>query len=110
MHILFNILCTLIHVILSFGCFIISVTSNNINVLFVLLILMSIAKYSYYIFNRCILTLGEYNKYYSVLAKIFSNTLTTKLNETKMEEIFINFIILIVLTKILFLILYKHYV
>jgi len=99
-----NLFFSLLHFILAYGVFITSLVSNNIKILIFLLILMSIIKFFYFLFyNRCVLTLFEYNDYYPTLAYCMSNVLTENLNDSKCEEVIINIGILILLNKLLFL-------
>ena len=84
--------------------------SNNIKVLFVALVLMSIIKYFYYFFGRCVLTLYEYNDYFSTLAELLSKTLTgNNLGDKITEEVLINIGILMILNKLIILINYNYY-
>lgn len=109
MSLLLNLFVSLIHFILSYGVFSISLISNDIKTLFWLLIIMSIIKYSYFLFGRCILTLYEYNEYFSSIAELFSNILTYDLDDKRAEEVVINVGLLIILNKLLILLICKYY-
>jgi hypothetical protein len=105
-----NLYVSLIHFILAYVLFLTATISNNFKVLLSLLVIISIIKFAFYFFGRCILTLYEYNDHFAPIAKLLSYTLTTNINDKKAEEILINIGILIILNKLLFLIFYKHYI
>ena len=109
MNLIFNLFVSLVHFILTYFVFGFALISNNIKILFCLLILMSIIKISYFIFGRCVLTLYENNKYFSSVAELISNVLTINLDEKRSEEIIINIGLLIVLNKLLILLFFKYY-
>jgi hypothetical protein len=110
MGIIFNLFVSVIHFILTYGIFITALVSNNIKVLFVLLVIMNIIKILYFCIGRCVLTLYEYNNYFSPVAELFSKTLTTNLPDKQSEEIVINVGLLIILNKLLFLSIYNYYI
>lgn len=110
MNTMCNLYISLIHFILAYGILITSIISNNIKVLIFLLIIMSLIKFSFYIFGRCVLTLYEYNQQFAPVAKLLSNTLTNNINDKKSEEILINIGLLILLNKLFFLIIYKYFI
>lgn len=110
MTILFNLSISLLHFILAYSILIISLVSNNFKVLLTLLVIMSLIKFSFYIFGRCILTLYEYNCIFAPVSRLLSYTLTNNINDEIGEEILINISILIILNKLLFLIFYKYYI
>ena len=71
---------------------------------------MSIIKFFYYFFGRCVLTLYEYNDYFSTMAELLSKTLTgINLGDKITEEVLINIGILMVLNKLIVLINYNYY-
>jgi len=109
MELLFNLFVIFIHFTLTYLVFTISLISNNIKTLFILLVLMSIIKISYFIFGRCVLTFYEYNDHFSSLSQLLSNTLTTKLDHKRTEEVLINIGLLIILNKLLVIFLLKYY-
>lgn len=110
MDIIFNLHISFIHFILAYGILITTLVSNNLNVLIALLIIMSLVKFAFYIFGRCVLTLYEYNNHFAPIVKLMSNTLTDNINDKNGEEILINIGILIILNKLFVLMLYKYYV
>jgi len=109
MSLIFNLFVSVIHFILTYGIFITALVSNNIKVLFILLVIMNIIKIMYFCIGRCVLTLYEYNNYFSPVAELFSKTLTTGLPDKQSEEIVINVGLLIILNKLLFLSIYNYY-
>ena len=110
MSIFLNLFVSLSHFVLTYGVFIVSLLSNDIKLLFILLILMSFVKFLYFYVGRCILTLYEYNEHFSSISELLSNTLTSFLDDKRTEEILINIGLLIILNKLLFLIIYKYYI
>jgi len=109
MSLLFNLFISFIHLILTYGVFITALISNRIKVLFGLLILMTIIKFSYWFLGRCVLTLYEYNNHFSSISEIISNILTCNLDDKRTEEIVINLGLLIILNKLLVLLFFKYY-
>jgi hypothetical protein len=110
MSVFINLFVSFSHFILTYGVFILSLLSNDIRTLFILLILMSIIKFLYFYVGRCILTLYEYNSHFSTVSELLSNTLTTFLDDKRTEEVLINVGLLIILNKLLFLTIYKYYI
>ena len=110
MSVFFNLFVSFSHFILTYGVFIVSLLSNDIRTLFILLILMSFIKFLYFYVGRCILTLYEYNDHFSTVSELLSNTLTTFLDDKRTEEVLINVGLLIILNKLLFLTIYKYYI
>lgn len=110
MSVLCNLYISFMHFILAYGILITALVSNDIKVLLFLLVIMSLIKFAFYIFGRCILTLYEYNSYFAPAAKLLANTLTKDIDDKKSEEILINTGLLIILNKLFFLTFYKHYV
>ena len=110
MSLFFNLFMSFLHFLITYIFFITVLLSNNIKVLFVALVLMSIIKYFYYFFGRCVLTLYEYNDYFSTLAELLSKTLTgNNLGDKITEEVLINIGILMILNKLIILINYNYY-
>lgn len=110
MNIPCNLFISLIHFILAYVLFLTAAVSNNLKVLLSLLVIISMIKFAFYFFGRCVLTLYEYNNHFAPIAKLLSYTLTTNINDKKAEEILINVGLLIILNKLLFLIFYKYYI
>lgn len=70
---------------------------------------MLIVKYSYCYFRRCILSLLEENDRFAILAELFGKTLTYNFKPAQIEEVVINFTIILTLNKLYFLIIYDYY-
>jgi len=83
--------------------------SNDVTLLFMLLIIMIFIKYFYSIFGRCLLTLFEYNDHFPSIVELFSKVLVNEIEDKKSEEIFINIGLLIILNKLLILSIYSYY-
>uniref|UniRef100_A0A6C0B9M7 Uncharacterized protein n=1 Tax=viral metagenome TaxID=1070528 RepID=A0A6C0B9M7_9ZZZZ len=107
MHVSFNLFFSLLHFILFYVIFITALLSSQIKILLVLLIVMIFIKYLFFIFQRCILSLLEYNDHYPSLVEIFAKILSSDVHDKQAEEICINTLLLIILNKMLFLILFK---
>lgn len=109
MNLLLNLFFSFIHFILTYVVFSLLLISNDTKILFFLLLLMSIIKISYFLFGRCVLTLYEYNEYFSPIAQLLSNTLTFNLDDKRTEEVLINIGLLIALNKLIILFFLKYY-
>ena len=110
MSLFFNLFMSFFHFAITYVFFITILFTNNSQILFILLVIMSIIKYLYYFFGRCVLTLYEYNDYFSSMAELFSKTLTNNnLGDKITEEVLINVGILMILNKLIILIIYNYY-
>ena len=110
MSLFFNLFISFFHFVVTYIFFVTILFTTNIRTLFILLVIMSIIKYLYYFFGRCVLTLYEYNKHFSSMADLFSKTLTTNnLGDKITEEVLINTGILMILNKLIILIIYNYY-
>ena len=110
MGLYFNLFMSFFHFAITYIFFITILFTNNTQILFILLVIMSIIKYLYYFFGRCVLTLYEYNDYFSSMAELFSKTLTNNnLGDKITEEVLINVGILMILNKLIILIIYNYY-
>ena len=109
MHLSFNLMFTLLHFILFYLVFITALLSNKIKILLILLIVMILVKYLFFIFQRCILSLLEYNDHFPSLVEIFAKIMAYDIDYKQAEDICINTLLLIILNKMLFLILFKTF-
>lgn len=109
MHLIFNLFFSLLHFLLCYIIFMTILLSNDVALLFMLLIIMIFIKYFYSIFGRCLLTLFEYNDYFPPTVELFSKVLSNELEHKKSEEILINIGLLIILNKLLILSIYSYY-
>ena len=109
MNIYLKFIITLIHFLFAYFILLTTITVNKINILMFLLVLMSIVKYSFFCFNRCVVSLYETNNHYPTFAELFSKLLTYNSSEKLIEEITINIILVLILNKLLFLMVYDYY-
>ena len=110
MSLFFNLFMSFFHFLITYVFFVTILFTNNIKILFILIVIMSIIKYLYFFFGRCVLTLYEYNKYFSSMAELFSKTLTSNnLGDKITEEVLINVGILMILNKLVLVIFYDYY-
>jgi hypothetical protein len=110
MSLYFNLFMSFFHFAITYVFFITILFTNNVKILFILLVIMSVIKYLYYFLGRCVLTLYEYNDYFSTMAELFSKTLTNNnLGDKITEEVLINVGILMILNKLILLIIYNYY-
>ena len=109
MYLLLNIFFSILHFLLTYIVFSILLISNDTKILFILLLLMSVIKMLYCFFGRCVLTLYEYNEYFSPITQLLSNTLTYELDDKRTEEVLINIGLLIALNKLLIILFFKYY-
>jgi hypothetical protein len=109
MNICFNLFFTFIHFVLTYGLFLTILFSNNINHLILGLVVLVAIRYSYYIWGRCILTLGEDNDLYPSLVHTCSSMFTLGLDDKIAEEIIINIGLLSAINKLFVLIVLKKY-
>jgi hypothetical protein len=100
---------TMLHFLFAYVILISAIISNKIPILMFLLIIMCIVKYSFFCFKRCVVSIYEENKYYPTLTELFSKTITRNSTEQKIEEISINIIIVLILNKLLFLMIYNYF-
>jgi hypothetical protein len=104
-----NILWILIHCLFTYVVLSLALISNNIKILTILLIIMSIIKFMYYYFGRCIVTCLEDNKIFNNSAELFGNTILENPKNKDVEEILINMGNFIIINKIIVLSLIKYY-
>jgi len=104
-----KLLLTILHIINAGSLCMATILSNNIFILTVLLIIFSILKIGMFIHKRCLLTLFEYNKTYNIATEIFRSMIVDNITDKQGEEIFINFLTIIILLKLSFLIFIKYY-
>ena len=107
---IFNIFISFLHLMLMYSIGVVVLLTTDETILFTALIVMIIIRYSYYLFNRCIMTYLEDGQTYASAAQIFGYTITTKnmLDETY-EEILINFALILIITKLMVLLLIGYY-
>ena len=108
--IVFNLLCSLLHFLLCYFIFIVSIISNDVKILTFLLIVMVYIKLLFNMYERCILTILEENERYSETATLFIKTLTNYPIPIKEREILlINLAILLIMNKIIVLLTMRNF-
>ena len=101
---------SILHLLLMYGIGMIGVLSNNEEVVFLFLLVMVIIKFSYYVFQRCIVTYLEDGKEYASAAQLFGFTITSQnLSDDVYEELIINFALILLLNKLLLMMIIKYY-
>ena len=101
---------SILHLFLMYGIGMIGVLSNNEEVVFLFLLVMVIIKFSYYVFQRCIMTYLEDGKEYASAAQLFGFTITSQnLSDDVYEELIINFALILLLNKLLLMMIIKYY-
>lgn len=101
---------SILHLLLMYGIGMIGVLSNNEEVVFLFLLVMVIIKFSYYVFQRCIMTYLEDGKEYASAAQLFGFTITSQnLSDDVYEELIINFALILLLNKLLLMMIIKYY-
>jgi len=93
------------HFILTFGIYVTTLVSNNIDILTLLLMTTIMIKIMYYIYGRCILTVIEENDEFPNMESMFMNLLSphNTITSEQGEAIIINMGLINLLVKILFL-------
>ena len=110
MQLVFKILISILHLILMYVLGILGILSNNESVVFGFLVIMILIKFSYYLFNRCIVTHLEDGRMYASAAQLFGYTITKNdMRQGVYEEIIINFALLLLMNKLLLMLLIKYY-
>ena len=104
-----NILWILIHCLFTYIVLSLALISNDIKILTILLIVMSIIKFMYYYFGRCIVTHLEDNKLFNNSAELFGNTILQNPKNKDVEEIVINMGNYIIINKIIILLIIRFY-
>lgn len=110
MQLVFKIIISILHLILMYVIGTLGILSNNESVVFGFLFVMILIKFSYYLFNRCIVTHLEDGKMYATAAQLFGYTITKNgMRQGVYEEIIINFALLLLMNKLLLMLLIKYY-
>ena len=104
-----NIIWILIHSLFTYIILIISLISNDIRILTILLIIMSLIKFLFYFFGRCIATELENNDLFNNSSELFGNTIIYKSKNRDIEEILINMGNTIIIQKIFILSILRFY-
>lgn len=101
---------TLFHCLFMYTIGMTAIISSNVFYILSLLIFMIGVKYAYYLFDRCILTYLEDGRIYPSGAQLFNWALTDQNIKSKtIEEITINFAIIILVQKLLLLLIIRYH-
>ena len=110
MQSLFKNTISILHLLLMYIIGMLGILSTNENVVFGFLIVMMLVKFSYYLFERCIVTYLEDGKMYPSASQIFGYTITKKdMKQGLYEEIIINFALILLVNKLLLMLILKYY-
>ena len=104
-----NILWILIHFLFTYTVLTISLISNNMKVLTIMLIIMSVIKFLFYFIGRCMVTSLEENELFNNSSELFGNTILENPKEKNVEEILINMGNTIIINKIFILSILRFY-
>ena len=101
---------SILHLLLMYVIGILGILSINENVVFGFLVVMILIKFSYYLFNRCIVSYLEDGNIYANAPQLFGYTITKKnMKDSIYEEITINFALILLGNKLLVMLLLKYY-
>jgi len=104
-----NLLWVLIHLIFTYLVLSIALISNDIKILTILLIIMSVIKFLFYFIGRCIVTSLEENDLFNNSAELFGNTILKNPKDKDVEEILINIGNTLIANKIFILSILRFY-
>ena len=105
-----GILITVLHFFIVYFLTLIIVLSNNLKVLLVALVVLSVIIFQHYIFGRCIVTPFEHGENLPTAPELVAYSLSEKyLDEIVVEKLITNVAMLLVLNKITFLFILEYY-
>ena len=104
-----NILWILIHFLFTYTVLTISLISNDMKVLTILLIIMSVIRFLFYYIGRCMVTSLEDNELFNNSSELFGNTILENPKDKNIEEILINMGNTIIINKIFILSILRFY-
>ena len=104
-----NILWILIHFLFTYTVLTISLISNDMKVLTILLIIMSVIRFLFYYIGRCMVTRLEDNELFNNSSELFGNTILENPKDKNIEEILINMGNTIIINKIFILSILRFY-
>jgi len=102
-----NILWILIHFLFTYVVLTVALISNDMKVLTILLIIMSVIKFLFYYIGRCMVTSLEENDLFNNSSELFGNTILYDPKDKDVEEILINIGNIIIANKIFILSILK---
>jgi hypothetical protein len=104
-----NVLWILIHMLFTYVVLTIALISNDIKILTILLITMSVIRFLFYYIGRCMVTSLEENDLFNNSAELFGNLILQNPKDKDVEEILINMGNIIIANKIFILTIFKFY-
>lgn len=105
-----GILITVLHFFIVYFLTLTIVLSNNLKVLLVALVVLSVIIFQHYIFGRCIVTPFEHGENLPTAPELVAYSLSEKyLDEIVVEKLITNVAMLIVLNKITVLFILEYY-
>ena len=104
-----NLVWILIHCIFTYIVLTIALITNDMKLLTIMLIIMSIIKFLFYFIGRCMVTSLEENDLFTNSAELFGNTLLNNPKDKDVEEILINIGNIIIANKIFVLSILQFY-
>ena len=105
-----GILITVLHIALVYVVTGIIVLSNNLKLLLVALVVLSLIIFQHYLFGRCVVTPFEHGKYLPTAPELVAYTICEKyLGNIVTEKLITNIGMLIVLNKILIIYIIDYY-
>jgi len=104
-----NLVWILIHCIFTYIVLTIALITNDMKLLTMMLIIMSIIKFVFYFIGRCMVTSLEENDLFTNSAELFGNTLLNNPKNKDVEEILINIGNIIIANKIFVLSILQFY-
>ena len=105
-----GILITVLHFFIVYFLTLTIVLSNNLKVLLLALVVLSVIIFQHYIFGRCIVTPFEHGENLPTAPELLAYSLSEKyLDEVVVEKLITNVAMLIVLNKITILFILEYY-
>jgi len=104
-----NITWILIHMLFTYFVLSIALITNDMKILTILLIIMSVIKFLFYFIGRCMVTSLEENDFFNNSAELFGNTILENPKTSDVEEILINIGNMIIANKIFILSILRFY-
>ena len=105
-----GILITVLHFFIVYFLTLTIVLSNNLKVLLLALVVLSVIIFQHYIFGRCIVTPFEHGENLPTAPELVAYSLSEKyLDEVVVEKLITNVAMLIVLNKITILFILEYY-
>ncbi len=105
-----KIIISLIHVALITIVGTVTMLTNNEKLLFLLLLIMMFVKWSFYLFDRCVVTHLEKSKYYPSAAEIYGYTVAKDdMKIHTVEQFVINTALILIINKIFWVMIIRYH-